>query len=69
MTETAQDTYLLSVDLCSCSSVGRFLEVVAKEKETGDLCVSVTFHLGWLLLLHSALFKRKKKSHLLGTND
>lgn len=63
MTETAKNTNLLSVNLCSCSSVGRFLEVVAREKETGDLGVSVTFHLGQLLLLHSTLFKRKEKKN------
>ena len=48
MTETAKDSYLLSVDLCYYGSVGGFLEVVARKK-IKDFSVSVTLHLGQLL--------------------
>lgn len=63
VTETAEDPYLLSVYLWYCSSVGTFfLECWQKNKQTiRDLCVSVTFPLDQLLLLHSVLFKEKKK--------
>lgn len=63
MTETAKDADLPSADLCHCGSVGKFSEEVAREK-IGDLRVSVTFHLGWLLHLYSVLFKKKKRNSI-----
>lgn len=69
MTETAKDTYLLSVDLCYGSSVGKFLEVVMRKKETRDHRVSVTFHLASYCFFTLYSLKEKKKKHLLGTID
>lgn len=60
---------MFSVVLCYYSSVGKFLEMLARNKPKllGNHSVSVTLPLYQLLLLHSVLLKEKKNT--LGTND
>lgn len=59
---------MFSVVLCYYSSVGKFLEMLARNKPKllGNH-VSGTLPLYQLLLLHSVLLKEKKNT--LGTND